>query len=46
MDMSKGAVNGCSWIDNGMGYAVVAAVSDANLDRVSEQISRQAPGSG
>jgi anti-sigma factor RsiW len=46
VDMSLGAVNGCSWIDRGMGYAVVAAASDEELDKVSEQITRQAPGAG
>jgi anti-sigma factor RsiW len=45
-DIAQGAVNGCSWIDKGMGYAVVAATSDEALDRIAEQISRQVDGSG
>jgi anti-sigma factor RsiW len=40
-DMSQGAVNGCSWIAKGIGYAVVAATSGEALDRVAEQINRQ-----
>jgi anti-sigma factor RsiW len=34
-DMREGIVNGCAWIANGMGYAVVAALPDAELDRVA-----------
>lgn len=45
-DIAQGAVNGCSWIDKGMGYAVVAAASDEALDRIAERISRQVGGSG
>jgi anti-sigma factor RsiW len=45
-DMNKGSVNGCSWIRNGMGYAVVAVTSDDALDQVAEQISQQAGASG
>jgi anti-sigma factor RsiW len=33
--MREGIVNGCAWIANGMGYAVVAALPDAELDRVA-----------
>ena len=43
-DISQGEVNGCTWIVKGIGYAVVAAAPDATLDRVADQISRQAPG--
>jgi anti-sigma factor RsiW len=41
-DMSEGAFNGCSWIDKGIGYAIVAAMPDEAIDRVAEQISQQA----
>ena len=34
-DMREGTVNGCAWIANGMGYAVVAVLPDAELDRVA-----------
>jgi len=45
-DMSLGTVNGCAWIQKGIGYAVVAATSDEALDRVAEQISEQAGAAG
>jgi anti-sigma factor RsiW len=45
-DMSKGAVNLCSWIDKGIGYAVVAVTSDEALDRVADEISEQAGAPG
>jgi anti-sigma factor RsiW len=35
-DMREGSVNGCAWIANGLGYAVVAALPDAELDRVAD----------
>lgn len=38
-DIRHGPVNGCTWIANGMGYAVVAAESDDALDRIVEQIN-------
>lgn len=41
-DLSRGAVNLCSWIRMGIGYAVVAVESDEVLDRVAQQISQQA----
>ncbi len=41
-DMSQSAVNGCTWIEKGIGYAVVAAMSDDALDHVAQQISQQA----
>ena len=41
-----GAVNLCSWIRKGIGYAVVAVTSDEALDRVAQQISRQAGAPG
>jgi anti-sigma factor RsiW len=34
-DMREGTVNGCAWIANGLGFAVVAALPDAELDRVA-----------
>ena len=37
-DMTPGVVNGCAWINNGMGYAVVAEVPDTELDRIADQI--------
>jgi anti-sigma factor RsiW len=37
-DMREGTVNGCAWITNGLGYAVVAALPDAELDRVADFI--------
>jgi anti-sigma factor RsiW len=40
-DMRQGSVNGCAWITNGLGYAVVAALPDAELDRVANFV-RQA----
>ncbi len=38
MEASNGPVNLCAWIRNGLGYAVVAALPDSELDRVSERI--------
>jgi anti-sigma factor RsiW len=35
-DMREGEANGCAWIANGLGYAVVAALPDAELDRVAD----------
>jgi anti-sigma factor RsiW len=40
-DMRQGAMNGCAWITKGLGYAVVAALPDAELDRVADLV-RQA----
>jgi len=37
-DMSRASMNGCAWIEQGMGYAVVAPVPDAELDRVATQV--------
>jgi anti-sigma factor RsiW len=42
--IAQGPVNGCTWIDKGMGYAVIAAAPGATLDQIAEQISRQAGG--
>jgi anti-sigma factor RsiW len=38
-DISHGPVNGCTWIANGMGYAVVAAESGGALDQVVDRIN-------
>ena len=43
-DSSQGAMRNCAWIDKGIGYAVVAVASDAMLDKVAAQISRQTDG--
>jgi anti-sigma factor RsiW len=45
-DMSQGSINGCAWIQKGIGYAVVAATSDEALDRVADQVSEQAGAPG
>jgi anti-sigma factor RsiW len=45
-DIAQGAVNGCSWIDKGIGYAVVAVASGEALDLIAEQINRQVGGAG
>jgi anti-sigma factor RsiW len=41
-DVAQGPLNGCTWIGNGMGYAVVAAASDQTLDQIADQIRHQA----
>lgn len=41
IDASHGAVNLCTWIDRGIGYAVVAAAPDATLDEVAREIDQQ-----
>ena len=41
-DVSEGPVNGCTWIEQGIGYAVVAAAPDATLDQIAGKISQQA----
>jgi anti-sigma factor RsiW len=37
-ERTSGAVNLCAWIENGIGYAVVATLPDSELDRASEYI--------
>jgi anti-sigma factor RsiW len=37
-------VNGCAWIADGMGYAVVASLPDDELDSVSDQVQREVRG--
>jgi len=42
--MSGGGVNGCAWIADGMGYAVVASLPDDELERVADQVRKEIPG--
>jgi hypothetical protein len=44
--MSDGAVNGCSWVAQGLGYAVAAAVQDSELDRIAARIMAEVKTSG
>ncbi len=37
-DIKHAGISGCVWIANGMGYAVVAALPDNELDRVADKI--------
>ena len=37
-NIAKGTINGCGWIDNGLGYAVVAAAPQNELKRIADQI--------
>lgn len=37
-EASRGEVNLCAWIASGLGYAVVAALPDSELDRASQRI--------
>jgi len=37
-DIVDGQVRGCAWIEKGMGYAVVAALPDSELDRVAAEV--------
>ena len=39
--MRRGTVNGCAWIANGMGYAVMASLPDDELDRVADQVRQE-----
>ncbi len=41
-DVEQGPLTSCTWIGQGMGYAVVAAAPDQTLDRVADEISQQA----
>lgn len=45
-DVAQGSLSGCTWIDSGMGYAVVAAATDQALDEIADQINRQAGKAG
>jgi len=40
-DISSGSLNGCTWIDKGMGYAVTAVAPETTLDQVANRISAQ-----
>ncbi len=37
-DISQGHMNGCAWIDNGMGYAVVGAMPNSELDGIAGDV--------
>jgi anti-sigma factor RsiW len=43
-DVREGAVNGCAWIADGMGYVVVASLPDEALDAVADQVQREVRG--
>ncbi len=45
-DMRKGAMNGCAWIADGMGYAVVASLPDDELELVADQVRQEFHGAG
>ena len=38
IETSKGATTLCAWIENGLGYAVVAALPDAKMDQLYEYL--------
>jgi len=38
VDWDRNEVNACSWIDKGIGYALLGAVPDDELDRIARQI--------
>ncbi len=40
-EVAQGGLNGCTWIRQGMGYAVVAATPDQVLDQAADEISKQ-----
>jgi anti-sigma factor RsiW len=40
-DVRRGAVNGCAWIANGMGYVVIASLPDDELDRVADRVRQE-----
>lgn len=41
-DITAGPLNGCTWIRGGLGYGVVGTATDESLERVADQIRRQA----
>jgi anti-sigma factor RsiW len=45
-DVAQGALNSCTWIASGMGYAVVTKAPDQTLDQIADHVSRQAGNSG
>jgi anti-sigma factor RsiW len=40
-DIGQVGISGCAWINKGMGYAVVAALPDSELNRVADQVRAQ-----
>ncbi|MBS0562063.1 MAG: anti-sigma factor [Proteobacteria bacterium] len=40
-EIARGETHLCGWIDNGLGYAVVAAMPDAEIDRASDLIRKE-----
>jgi anti-sigma factor RsiW len=45
-DVAQGALNTCTWIASGMGYAVITTAPDQTLDQIADHVSRQAGNSG
>lgn len=41
-DMTQGPVNGCGWIENGLGYGLVGAIPDDEMDRIAAQVKAEA----
>jgi anti-sigma factor RsiW len=41
VDWDRNEVNACSWIDKGIGYALLGAVPDDKLDAIARQIAGQ-----
>jgi anti-sigma factor RsiW len=40
-DLAQGAINGSGWIDDGLGFAVVAELPEADLERIARQIKAE-----
>ena len=40
-DIREGVVNGCAWIADGIGYAVVASLPDEAPDAIADQVHRE-----
>ena len=40
-DLAQGTINGSGWIDDGLGFAVVAALPGAELERIASQIKAE-----
>lgn len=40
-DLAKGIINGSGWIDDGLGFAVVAQLPEAELERIAGQIKAE-----
>jgi anti-sigma factor RsiW len=45
-DVAQGALNSCTWIASGMGYAVITKAPDQTLDQIADHVSRQAGNAG